>query len=404
MTSYISTVRSPRLIAYHLPQFHPIPENNEWWGNGFTEWTNVRKSRPLYRGHHQPSVPLDDNYYNLTYARAREAQAALAKRFGIDGFCYYHYWFKGKKLLERPCEAILESGEPDFPFCFSWANETWTRRWDGGSHDVLIRQEYGEEPDWKQPFDYLLPYFRDPRYITHEGKPVFLVYIPGYFPEVTRWVGCWQKWARANGLPGIHFVKTLTAQDHQVGDAGFSGFASFEPWLTVWRRRGRRLDQHIGLRKKLLHARKSLRLCPHTTPFVFGYEEIWERMLHRRYVPGEYRGAFVAWDNSPRMGLNAKIVAGSTPRKFGQFLGHQIAASVREKTPFLFINAWNEWAEGAYLEPDQRHGYDYLEQVQAAIESGKSLSHRPLTRPGPLARVVQLGRRSWAEPESMYHG
>ena len=396
MTPPHGPVPLPKLIAFHLPQFHSIPENDSWWGEGFTEWTNVRKSRSLYRGHVQPVVPLGRNYYNLTDPMARQWQADLARRYGIHGFCYYHYWFRGKKLLE----AILESGQPDFPFCFSWANETWTRRWDGGSNEVLIQQEYGDEPDWKRHFEYLLPFFRDPRYIRHEGKPVFLVYLPKFFREIPRWIDCWDRWARESGLPGIYLVKTLTAQDPVVGDPGFSAFASFEPWLTVWRRRGILMDRKMQIRKRLLHAQKSLRLCHRATPFVFGYDEIWRRMLTRPYAQGEFRGAFVAWDNTPRLGENAKIVHGATPEKFGRYLAPQIAAAAQEGAPFLFINAWNEWAEGAHLEPDERHGHAYLEQVSAALAS----SYNHLKGAQGLSRFTRNTRRLSNEAESSYHG
>jgi lipopolysaccharide biosynthesis protein len=360
----------PKLIAFHLPQFHRIPENDAWWGEGFTEWTNVRKALPLYPGHPQPAVPLDSCYYDLTDPAARERQATLAREHGIHGFCYYHYWFNGRKLLEKPCEAILESGSPDFPFCFSWANHSWTRAWDGDTRDVLIHQHYGGEADWKTHFHYLLPFFQDRRYIAHEGRPMFLIYRPGDFSEISRMLACWDRWAREAGLPGMFFVKTLTAFDDSPDAIGFSAAASFEPWQTiVW--------QTSGLRRwqwRLQQAAcRALTAWGLRRQFVFAFDAIWNEMLRRKYPAGVYRGAFPGWDNTPRRGDRAWVVAGNTPEKFGDYMKRQLAAAARDGSEYVFVNAWNEWAEGAYLEPDQRHGYAYLKQLKAAADSCKAM-------------------------------
>jgi lipopolysaccharide biosynthesis protein len=361
----------PKLIAFHLPQFHRIPENDDWWGESFTEWTNVRKARPLYPGHPQPAVPLDSYYYDLTDPSARDWQARLARDHGIHGFCYYHYWFNGRKILEKPCEAILESGSPDFPFCFSWANESWTRAWDGATQDVLLQQHYGCEADWKTHFDYLLPFFQDRRYITHEGRPMFLIYRPGHFPGVSQMLACWDRWARDAGLPGMFFVKTLTAFDDRPDAVGFSAAVSFEPWHTiVWgaslARRGRWWLQRAACR--------ALTACGFPQRFLYSYDDIWNEMLRAKYSANVYRGAFSGWDNTPRRGDRARVVAGSTPEKFGGYIKRQLTAATRDGSEFVFVNAWNEWAEGAYLEPDERHGSAYLEQLKAAVESCKALS------------------------------
>lgn len=359
----------PTVIAFHLPQFHRIPENDAWWGEGFTEWTNVRKAAPRYPGHALPAVPLGGRYYDLGDPAAREWQADLARRHGVGGFCYYHYWFTGKRLLERPCEEILASGRPDFPFCFSWANESWTRSWDGSNRSVLIRQDYGTESDWKAHFEYLLPFFRDRRYITRDGRPLFLIYRPADFPAVDRMMTCWNRWASQEGLPGICFVKTLTCFDARPPQPPFTAAASFEPWLAE-RRHSRLTGRLTKLARRAVH--RVARSCGLGWTFVLSYDVIWQDILRRTHGSDDFPGAFVGWDNTPRMGDRSRIVAGATPEKFGHFMRQLLANAVRDGAPFVFVNAWNEWAEGAYLEPDERHGHAYLEQLAAVIEACRS--------------------------------
>lgn len=355
----------PKIIAFHLPQFHRIEENDRWWGTGFTDWTNVRKGRPLYAAHHQPRVPLDGNYYDLTEPSVRAWQATLARDHRVDGFCYYHYWFRGRKLLERPCEAILASGSPNFPFCFCWANEPWTRSWDGVAGDVLVQQDYGGEDEWRRHFEYLLPFFSDRRYLTHAGMPMFLIYRPRHFPGVARMIDRWQRWAADAGLPGVAFCKVLTAFDDRHGDPGFAASVSFEPWLTI-RRRAPFAAQAGWLAERAMRA--VLSACGLTRGYVWPYDSVWEHVIRRTYARDEFRGAFVGWDNTPRRGRHGRIVATATPEKFGACMRRQIAAAARDGSPFIFVNAWNEWAEGAVLEPDEHHRYAYLEQLRDAVE------------------------------------
>lgn len=355
----------PRVIAFHLPQFHRIPENDAWWGEGFTEWTNVRKARPLYASHRQPSVPLAGNYYDLTNPATRDWQAKLARQYGVHGFCYYHYWFNGKRLLERPCDEILASGQPDFPFCFSWANESWTRAWDGAQRNVLMQQDYGDELAWKRHFQHLLHYFRDPRYLTHRGKPMFLIYRPGDFPERNQMMMCWERWAQEAGLPGVCFIKTLTCFDAVAEGSPYSAAVSFEPWLTV------RRHTSFSHRAACLLARGILRtgrFLGVERKFVYSYDRVWRDLLARRHGPDDFPGAFVGWDNTPRRGWESMIVDGGTPEKFGVYFRQLLQGAVRDGAPYVFVNAWNEWAEGAYLEPDERYGYAYLENLKEAIE------------------------------------
>lgn len=347
-----------KLIALYLPQFHRIAENDRWWGEGFTEWTNVKKSVPLYSGHVQPRKPLQEYYYDLTDPAVRKWQADTARNHGIYGFCYYHYWFKGKRLLEKPFDEIIQTGEPDFPFCLSWANETWTRKWDGQESDVLISQDYGNENDWKDHFEYLVRAFKDKRYIRVDGKPMFLIYRPASIPRCEDMIRYWRKLAVKHGLEGIHFVETIggfPTYDSQVFDASME----FEPHYTfahghtneIW------IELNIGSHKHI----------------VVNYDKVWSAILERSpHRNGEiiYPGAFVNWDNTPRRGIDGQSTIGSTPEKFGVYLSRQLERSRHGyKSEFMFVNAWNEWAEGAYLEPDEEYGYAYLKEIKKIIQA-----------------------------------
>lgn len=340
-----------------MPQFHEIPENDRWWGKGFTEWTNTRKAQSLFPGHYQPREPYQDYYYDLTDETTRKWQAETAKEYGIYGFCYYHYWFKGKRLLEKPFNEVLRSKEPDFPFCLSWANEPWTRRWDGWNQDVLMPQDYGNEEDWMEHFDYLLTAFKDERYIRVDDKPLFIIYRAGVIPRCEEMLSYWQNLAKENGLKGIFFAETLNGFPIPK-IAGFEASVEFEPHYT-W--------IHGG--------------CPNLWRAVDGYkqkfnvkdyDQVWSCVLGRTNVRKDkkiFPGAFVDWDNTPRRGNQSLIYIGSSPEKFSNYLSHQIQKAINlYNSEFLFINAWNEWAEGTFLEPDKKYGYQYLEAVKTALE------------------------------------
>lgn len=354
----------PKIIAFHLPQFHEVEENNHWWGQGFTEWTNVRRAKPLYRGHRQPRVPADHRYYDMMQRETREWQADLARRHGVHGFCYYHYWFNGKQLLERPILALLEDGGPDFPFCLAWANEPWTRAWDGSERDVLMPQSYGGETEWDQHFAYLLRCFRDPRYIRVDGRPMLLIYrcesIPPFEPMLARW----RALAAEAGLPGLHVVAMQSAYAAGAHSRLADAQLEFEPMYTLkhdqpqWYRLRQRIARQVAkLRHWMNPAERSHRLDSHH------YGRLWQLIRRRPLPAGTYPCAFADWDNSARRGARGLVLRDFSLRDFRRGLAAQLDKARAGGMPFVFFNAWNEWAEGTYLEPDTHHGTQLLDII-----------------------------------------
>lgn len=356
---------SIRYLAIHLPQYHPIPENNEWWGEGFTEWTNVARAKPLFRGHYQPHVPADLGFYDLRLTEARQAQAELARQFGIDGFCYYHYWFHGRRLLERPVNEILDSEHPDFPFCLFWANETWEGRWHGvtTAKKTLMRQEYSEQDDLDH-IRWLAAAMADPRYIQVEGRPLFIIYRPLDLPDCARTLNAWREEMARMGMPNPFFMASNShAYTSDLLKYGFDGVLQFLPQLSVldcfearnFRHRAKRLVANLarGIIASDLH--------------VYDYEDSVRKMLLKTEWP-VFRSLFPAWDNSARSGRRGVVMDNSSPEKFASLL-LEISRMTQEQLPpgrqLVFLNAWNEWAEGNHLEPDQKYGRAYLEAVLA---------------------------------------
>jgi hypothetical protein len=358
-----SNNRAARVIAFYLPQFHPIPENDEWWGRGFTEWTNVAKAKPLFPGHYQPHVPADLGFYDLRVPETRIAQAEMAREYGIEGFCYYHYWFAGKQLLKRPFAEVLKSGEPDFPFCLCWANEAWTGKWHGAPDRILIEQTYPPRDD-ETHFYQLLEAFNDERYIRVDGKPVFLVYRPSELPEPRRTTDCWRELAHKNGLEGLYLVGIPHHGSWLPSDCGFDAST-----ISIdWRLAGRlvAMGQMKGTRK----IRRYLRRMLGFPEDVFLYRKVWphfmapeasQTFVHPCVVPN--------WDNSPRCGKDGFILHRSTPELFRNHLT-QIIEQVMHKpyeTRIIFVKSWNEWGEGNHLEPDIKYGRSYLEVLKEEI-------------------------------------
>lgn len=372
-----------KIIPFYLPQFHEIPENNEWWGKGFTEWTNVKKAQPIFAGHDQPRVPLDNDYYNLLNDDVKVRQADLARKYGIFGFCYYHYWFKdGKKLLEKPAEQMLLNKNIDLPFCFSWANENWSKNWDGGNREVIMRQEYGKQEDWEKHFIYLLPFFKDERYITVQGKPLFIIYKPEQIVYLYQMTTYFRKRAIEEGFPGLclAFQFPTYYSDMFYREDVFDYRIGFEP---VYSRNIHRL--HKANNSKVAFARKTLgenMISKYRdrrnddlsggggesqTASLYFYDETWDKILNNEWTDEFLPGAFVDWDNTPR-NKHGVLYADFTIEKFEQYMKQLVQRANKDKKPMLFINAWNEWGEGAFLEPDEKYRYRKLEAIKKALE------------------------------------
>jgi hypothetical protein len=355
-----------KVIAFYLPQFHTIPENDKWWGKGFTEWTNVKKAKSLFSGHNQPRAPYGDNYYRLDDVDSLRWQAGLMNQYGIDGMCFYHYWFNGKQLLQTPLSLLLANADISMPFCLSWANEPWTRAWDGGDKEVLMPQEYGNEADWKEHFEYLIKAFQDSRYIMFNGKPMFIIYRAASIPCLTEMLEYWRVLAVEHGFPGIHFVMMNTVFKDPYKSSGFDAALDFEPMYTI--------GHHLHglpryLRSLCIRGRRVFnRFLPSRKQpeDQISYRKIWQRILARPLHQGCYAGAFIDWDNTPRKAERGLVMHGACPKSFSSFFPLQYQRCHQQKIPFLFINAWNEWAEGTYLEPDSRHGYGYLDVIKRA--------------------------------------
>lgn len=356
-----SSDSAPRVIAFHLPQFHPIPENNAWWGEGFTEWTNTGKAKPLFRGHRQPNVPADLGYYDLRLPEARAAQAALAQAHGIDAFCFYHYWFGGRRLLERPVQEILASGEPAMPFCLCWANETWTGIWHGAPGRILVEQTYPGEADHRAHFAVLAQAFADPRYLRVDGRPAFLIYRGWEIPGVRSVLALWNRLADEAGLPPPYFIAVRGA--NQGWDAQAHGFeATITPRLPA-------RDPHAPSRHPLHRLQrwwKTLR----GLPTVHDYATVVRDMLVEPPAGKIDLPCVVPnWDNTPRSGARGLVLQGATPALFRPHLRHALEMAARQPPAqrLVFVKSWNEWAEGNYLEPDLTFGRGYLEAVRDEV-------------------------------------
>lgn len=370
-----------RPVALYLPQFHPVKENDEWWGKGFTEWTNVTKAKPLFEGHYQPHLPTDLGFYDLRLAEARQAQADMAKAYGIYGFCYYHYWFNGRRILERPFQEVFENGKPDFPFMLCWANENWTRVWDGGHKHVLLEQHYSLEDDRAHMIS-LIPYFKDSRYIRVDGKPVFAIYAAAKLPDIKQTIAVWREVARSTGLElYICQVESLGGTIPNPAEVGFDASIEFQPHgaLVEYKRRGglqKTLKNEISIHTILnsIKYRTSARYrkkVDSRDEMVVPYEVMMNLALESEQPPYKrFPGVTPGWDNSARRKSGYMILKDSTPALFKRWLQASLNRfkSYSEEENFVFINAWNEWAEGNHLEPCIKWGKHYLDVVKEVFE------------------------------------
>ena len=373
-----------KIIAFYLPQFHSIPENVEWWGDGFTEWTNVKAAKALFENHNQPRIPLNNNYYNLLNDDVKQWQVDLANKYGVYGFCFYHYWFDGKMLLEKPVNQFLKNKKLNTHFCLCWANEAWTNAWAAKDAKVLIEQRYGREDEWKKHFEYFLPFFQDSRYIQEDNKPLLVIYRPELIDCLNEMLDYWNELAIKNGFDGINFAyqHISFALSSKYDDSRFKYAIEYHPncartlkdmehnasakrikkGIVTW------VEKHFGI--NLQEKKKQMQGLGH-----FDYDEVWEYILsmkprNDKCVPG----AFVDWDNTPRRNKTGYVADGASPEKFEKYLTKQIInAKQNYKKDMMFIFSWNEWAEGGYLEPDTKNKYGYLEAIYEALEKTNEL-------------------------------
>ena len=423
-----------KLIAIYFPQLHEIPENNEWWGKGFTDWVNVKAAKQQYDGHYQPRVPLNSNYYDQSLLETLHWQINLAKEHGVHGFCHYHYWFDGKQLLEKPTNLFLENKDLQMPFCLSWANETWSKRWDGRNHHILIKQSHPPSKErWKLHFDYLIKAWTDDRAIKVDGKPVFIIYRPWRIPKINHMLNYWRELAIKNGLPGLYFI---AQKQYEFPDRSclneFDAVFEFQPFEAQYRppesvnhhlpqndlhqndlhqndlpqkshfKLMRAMPEYVqksyyqtrvlsGYAQNILRSSyKQARILPEFMQDIlrsskslvlktlskeqlsyYDYEKVWSNIVKVRNLDEmtTYPGAFVDWDNTARYKDRATIYEGANPERFEYWLGELIKSMPSRDLPepYIFLNAWNEWAEGAYLEPDQKYEYKYLEATKRVL-------------------------------------
>lgn len=356
-----------KIITMYLPQFHEIEENNQWWEPGFTEWTNLKRSKPLFKNHNQPRVPLNKNYYDLTDISVMKDQAELAKKYNVYGWCFYHYWFEGRQIMEKPVNRFLES-DIDMNYCFSWANHTWTKAPGKRDEKILLKQTYGNKDDWEKHFKYLEPFFLDDRYIKVGNKPMLVIYDVLNIDCFLEMKECWDEMAKAIGFDGIHYVGTLKyAKDLRIADEGLVD-AVFEYQPTFGLRREKKLD--YGFWYHLKYTTIGLKYLKRVTKF--NYDRCWRTIIRKSAVGltdlPVYVGAFNDWDTTARWSHKGNVMVGATPEKFEKYLKIQCEKNDEE---YVFLTAWNEWSEGAYIEPDEKNGYGYLEAVQKVVK-GKS--------------------------------
>lgn len=376
---------STKVICFYLPQFHPFPENDKWWGKGFTEWTNVTKAVPQYEGHYQPRLPGELGFYDLRLPEIMDRQIELARMYGVYGFCFHYYWFAGKRLLEKPIEAFLsnKSTSSDFPFCLCWANENWTRRWDGDEKDVLIKQEHSTADNINVIKD-LSRYFMDNRYIRFNGKPVIVIYRPDIIPDVKQMAVEWRQWAKLNGYPGLHIVTTNAFGFSDPLSIGFDAIVEFPPHNVV----AADISQNLNI------------INDDYNGSIYKYDDVVSYSTNRLKNSTDkkypyYPSVMTSWDNCARKPSRGNVFHGSTPKKF-EFWLNEVAVWSNEKNTegnnFVFINAWNEWGEGTYLEPDRRYGYAYLSAVSSVIGRQTSVSSYLFNRALEVERMT--GRSS----------
>ena len=371
-----------RVLALYLPQFHPIPENDMWWGPGFTEWTNVAKAKPLFRGHRQPRLPADLSFYDLRVPETRVQQAEMARAAGIEAFCYWHYWFgNGRRILERPFEEVRDSGSPDFPFCLAWANQSWTGIWHGSPKSVLMEQVYPGPEDREQHFRWAQKAFDDHRYVRVDGKPLFVVYAPHDLPSTAEFIDHWRELAAQAGYPGLYFVAITDKYGcgpDMYRNPMLDPFDAITPlvpqdYLDSVGKATRNSDLRRRLRERNYGRFDRFKPKGWARPTRIHFEDVVRHALKdmpegERFLPSVLPG----WDNTPRSKYRGVVYEGETPELFQEYLQRAVdrVSTYRPEQRIVFLKAWNEWAEGNYVEPDAASGHAYLDAIRSVLYSG----------------------------------
>lgn len=352
----------PKVIAFYLPQFHPTENNNKWWGTGFTEWTNVGKAKPLFRGHYQPRVPADLGYYDLRLPEVRSQQAELAMYAGVDAFCYYHYWFgEGRRELNLPLDEMVRLGKPNFPFCLCWANESWhSKFWnmDGTiTKKTLVEQVYPGDEDMVSHFQCVLPMFKDPRYLCIDNKPIFMIYKPFAHANIAKFIERWQELAKQNGLDGIYFIAQISDTINSMSIARLQelGFDAINT-VGLWEARKAKMSIFQRAFNRIFNIPSAMR-----------YKDAYPLFLSNvDALPNVYPTLIPNWDHTPRSGRAGYVLIGSTPELFREHI-RQVFSLVKQKSAnqnIIFLKSWNEWGEGNYMEPDLKYGKRYIEVLK----------------------------------------
>lgn len=362
-----------KIIAFYLPQYHQIPENDKWWGEGFTEWVNVKKANPLFNGHNQPRIPENENYYDLSNVSVMEWQSRIAQEHGIYGFCFYHYWFYQKPLLEKPLLNFLNNKNITIPFCLCWANESWTNAWADDNNKVIMEQKYGDEIEWERHFSFLLPFFKDDRYIKEGNKPLIVIYRP-YLNEIIKpMLDYWKKLAIQSGFDGLKIASQRFEHPDRYKDIFDYMDYHIEYQPDYDRCHIRKPKTGIARIKQKLHnvilkyANVDVSFgSKNALPEIFDYDEMWRKIIDTKPISEKaIAGGFVDWDNTPRHGVRGSCFKGVTPEKFGKYIKLQLDhVSKSYNNDYLFLFAWNEWGEGGYLEPDMTNGMRYLKELK----------------------------------------
>lgn len=391
-----------KIIALYLPQFHVIPENEQWWGKGYTEWDTLKKGKVLIDNQYQPRVPFNKNYYDLTDKKNIIWQTKIAKQYGVYGFCVYHYWFNGKLLLEKPMELYLNEKEADLPFFFCWANHDWDNTiWKTEKKDKrrnLIFENYSKMDDIDSHFYYVLKFFRDPRYMKEDGKPVFTIYNPLRIPSkyLHKMISRWRELAILEGFPGIVFtyqwgaaIYSLKKKNKKLFDYGFEYLPSLVDFEKLGRKGNKRREvvRFFGnivnkfFPNLVLKIERNNKEQESGMREVLNYDSVWQEALAIKHNDNNIvPGAFTDWDNSPRHGRNGKVILGSTPEKFQYYLEMQIERAKEMKKDAIIVFAWNEWTEGGHLEPDEKYNYGYLNAVKNALKNTGELKENKFCR------------------------